>query len=109
MLAGSPGRTVLFSVGSPPLSGFRIGFPVGMHFRMEHPVDLGSGQQFRQPACWLHFLLGILVGVGSISRCIATSSKAFQDFLETEAGSIKSINRFIVDGFDKVEDGCGQT
>ena len=47
MLAGSPGRTVLFSVGSPPLSGFRIGFPVGMHFRMEHPVDLGSGQQFR--------------------------------------------------------------
>jgi len=29
--------------------------------------------------------------------------------LETEAGSIKSINRFIVDGFDKVEDGCGQT
>ena len=47
MLAGSPGRTVLFSVGSPPLSGFRMGFPVGMHFRMEHPVDLGSGQQFR--------------------------------------------------------------
>ena len=67
MLAGSPGETVLFSVGSPPLSGFRVGFPVGMHFRMEHPVDLGSGQQFRQPACWLHFLLGIKVGVGSIS------------------------------------------
>ena len=80
--------TVRFSVGSPPPKGFRVGFPAGMHFRMEHPVDLGSGQQFRQPACWLHFLLAILVGVGSISRCIATSSKALQDFLETEADSI---------------------
>ena len=47
MLAGSPGRTVLFSVGSPPLSGFRVRFPAGVQFRMEHPVDLGSGQQFR--------------------------------------------------------------
>ena len=47
MLAGSPGRTVLVSVGSPPLSGVRVGFPVGMHFRIKHAVDVGSGQQFR--------------------------------------------------------------
>ena len=39
--------TVLFSVGSPPPKGVRVGFPVGVHFGMEHPVDLGSGQQFR--------------------------------------------------------------
>ena len=47
MLAGSPGRTVLVSVGSPPLSGVRVGFPVGMRFRIKHAVDVGSGQQFR--------------------------------------------------------------
>ena len=47
MLAGSPGRTVLVSVGSPPLSGVRVGFLVGMRFRIKHAVDVGSGQQFR--------------------------------------------------------------
>ena len=47
MLAGFPGRTVLVSVGSPPLSGVRVEFLVGMRFRIKHAVDPGSGQQFR--------------------------------------------------------------
>ena len=94
MLAGSPGETVLFSVGSPPLSGFRVGFPVGMHFRMEHPVDLG-------PASRLDSQLA-----GSTSFPFGNQGWCWFNFLETEADSI---NRFILDGFDKVEDGCGQT